>query len=164
MPRLSTQELDELHRQAQVALLSGLRSGQDVPAILAAVAPCHQPGRFTPDVALLDLAASALAMATPDGSAPLKYEGLRERYLPEVPFVGRVEHRSSQYALFAAACMRGGLQPDLLADAGWWPRPLWGYAGYAAVIYIRAAAQRTGADVSSVATLIADRHGLGRLR
>jgi hypothetical protein len=39
--------------------------------------------------------------------------------LPEVTFRGRVEHRNSQYALYAAACMRGGLQPDPLSDAGW---------------------------------------------
>jgi hypothetical protein len=37
-----------------------------------------------------------------------------------VTFRGRVEHCNSQYALYAAACMRGGLQPDLRSDAGWW--------------------------------------------
>jgi hypothetical protein len=38
--------------------------------------------------------------------------------VPEVTFPGRVEHRNSQYALYAAACMRRGLQSDLLSGAG----------------------------------------------
>jgi hypothetical protein len=69
---------------------------------------------------MLELAVTALDLASAPGSAPLEYEGLREHYLPEVELRDRVEHRSSQYALYAAACMRGGLQPDLLNDAGWW--------------------------------------------
>src|SRR3954462_6604499 len=48
----------------------------------------------------------------PLAPSPLEYEGLRERYLPEVTFRGRVEHRNSQYAIYAAACMPGGPQPD----------------------------------------------------
>src|SRR4051794_2547644 len=52
-----------------------------------------------------------------------------------------MEHRNSQYALYAAACVRGGLQPDLLSDAGWWQTPLWQDAVYAVVIYSRAAAR-----------------------
>jgi hypothetical protein len=50
-------------------------------------------------------------------------DGTPQRYRPEVTFRGCVEHRNSQYALYAAACMRGGLQPDLLSDAGWWQTP-----------------------------------------
>ncbi len=67
----------------------------------------------------LELVVTALDLASPPGAEPLLYEGLRERYLWEVTFRGRVEHRNSQYALYAAACIRGGLQPDLLNDAGW---------------------------------------------
>lgn len=50
---------------------------------------------------------SALGLASIPGSEPLQYEGLRELYLPEVEFRGRVEHRNSQYALSATAGMRG---------------------------------------------------------
>ena len=78
----------------------------------------------------------------PGRRQPVEYEGLRERYLPEVTFRGRVEHRNSQYAVYAAACMRGGLQPDLLGDAGWWQTPLWQYAVFAVAIYSRVAAER----------------------
>jgi hypothetical protein len=114
---------DVLHRRAQVAVLSGLAAGDDVYDLVAAAAPSHVPGWFTPDVALLELAVTALDLACPAGAEPLEYVGLRERYLLEVTFRGRVEHRNSQYALYAAACMRGGLQPDLLSDAGWWQTP-----------------------------------------
>jgi len=132
---------DVLHRGAQVAVISGLARGDDVYDLMAAAAPNHVPGQFSPDVALLELAVTALDLACPPGAEPLEYEGLREHYLPEVRFRGRVEHRNSQYALYAAACLRGGLQPDLLSDAGWWQTPLWQYAVYALVIYSRAAAE-----------------------
>jgi hypothetical protein len=151
---------DLLHRQAQVAFLAGLLRGDDIDTLVASVAPCDVPGWFTPDVAILELAVTALDLASAPGSAPLEYEGLREHYLPEVEFRGRIQHRSSQYALYAAACMRGGLQPDLLNDAGWWQTRLWIYAVYAAVIYSRAAAERRSTTVEQVARDLAARHGL----
>ena len=124
------------------------------------MAPTHVPGHFTPDVAMLELALTALDLACPPGADPLEYEGVRERYLPEVRFCGRVEHRNSQYALYAAACMRGGLQPDLLSDAGWWQSPLWEYAVFAVVIYCRAAAERLAVPLDEIARRITDRHRL----
>jgi hypothetical protein len=151
---------DVLHRRAQLAVLSGLAAGDDVYDLMAAAAPSHVPGWFTPDVALLESAVTALDLACPAGAEPLEYEGLRERYLPEVTFRGRVEHRNSQYALYAAASMRGGLQPDLLSDAGWWQTPLWQYAVFAVVIYSRAAAERLVVPVEEVARRIAARRGL----
>jgi hypothetical protein len=151
---------DVLHRRAQVAVLSGLARGEDVYDLMAAAASSHVPGWFTPDVALLELAVTALDVASPPGAESLEYEGLRERYLPEVTFRGRVEHRNSQYALYAAACMRGGLQPDLLSDAGWWQTPLWQYAVFAVVIYSRAAAERLAVPVEEIVRRIAARHGL----
>ncbi len=151
---------DLLHRQAQVAVLAALLRDGDIDALVASVAPSDVPGWFTPDVAMLELAVTALDLASVTGFAPLEYEGLRERYLPEVEFRGRVEHRSSQYALYAAACMRGGLQPDLLNDAGWWNTRLWIYAVYAVVIYSRAAADRRDTTIEHVARGLAARHGL----
>src|SRR3954469_19774233 len=76
------------------------------------------------------------------------------------PSSGRpsVERRNSQYALYAAACMRGGLQPDLLSDAGWWQSPLWTYAVFAVVIYARAAAERWYVALSEIAQRIAVGH------
>jgi hypothetical protein len=77
-----------------------------------------------------------------------------------VTFRGCVEHRNGQYAVCAAACMRGGLQPDLLSDAGWWQIPLWQYAVFAVVIYSRAAAERLAVPVEEIVRRIAARHGL----
>jgi hypothetical protein len=80
--------------------------------------------------------------------------------VPEVTFGGRAEQRSSQYALYAAASVRGGLQPDLLSDTGWWQSPLWTYALYAVVICTRAAAERPDVPASGVAQLCAARRDI----
>jgi hypothetical protein len=151
---------DALHRQAQRAVLWGLRRADDMHDLINAVAAHHVVGYFTPDAAMLEVAVSALDLACPAGTEPLVYEGLQERYLPEVTFTGRVEHRNIQYALYAAACMRGGLQPDLLNDAGWWQSPLWTYAVFAVVIYGRAAAERLEVPTTEIAQRIAARHDI----
>src|SRR4051794_20554476 len=70
-------------------------------------------------------------------------------------FRGRVEHRNPQYAIYATACIRGGLQPDVLSDAGWWQTPLWQYAVFAVVIYSRAAAERPAVPVAEIDRRIA---------
>jgi hypothetical protein len=160
VPKRERIDADVLHRRAQVAVLAGLLRGNDVHDVMTAAAPDHVPGWFSPDVALLELAVTALDLACPPGAEPLEYNGLREQYLPEVTFRGRVEHRNSQYALYAAACMRGGLQPDLLSDAGWWQTPLWQYAVFAVVIYSRAAAERLTVPLEVIARRIAARHHL----
>jgi hypothetical protein len=84
----------------------------------------------------------------------------RQVFLPEVTFRGRVEHRNSQYGRYAAACMRGGLQPDLLSDAGWWQTPLWQCAVFAVVLSSRAAADRRTVPEEEIVRRIAARHSL----
>ena len=54
-----------LHRRAQVAVLSGRARGDDVYDLVAAAAPSHVPGSFTPDVALLHGAVTALDSPAP---------------------------------------------------------------------------------------------------
>ena len=149
-----------LHRRAQIAMLSGLARDDAVYDVVEALAPNRVRHDSAPDVALLELAVTALDLACPPGAEPLEYEGLREQYLPEVRFRGRVEHRNSQYALYAAACMRGGLKPDLLSDADWWQTPLRQYAIFADVIYSRAAAERLAVSHEEIARRIAARHHL----
>ena len=151
---------DVVRRQAQAAVLARLVRCDDVDGLLDAVSPHHHPGRFTPDVAMLELAVTALDLACTANAEPLRYEGLRERYLPEIGFRGRTEHRNSQYALYAAACIRGGLRPDLLSDAGWWLSPLWEYAVFALISYTRAAAERLDRASADVARSIPERHAL----
>ncbi|WP_138759767.1 hypothetical protein [Modestobacter altitudinis] len=136
---------DDLYRQAQETLLRGLVAGDAPQDLVDAVALFHVPGWLTPDVAMLDLAVTALDLACPVGAQPLAHAGLRERLLPEVTFRGRVEQRSSQYAprrrLHARGAAAGSAQRHWLVAV-----PAVAYALYAMVIYARAAAERL--DVS----------------
>jgi hypothetical protein len=106
------------------------------------------------------VAAAALGRACPAGSERLEQEGLTDRYLPELVLDGRTSRRRTQYAVHAAACMRGGLQPDLLGEAGGWEPRLWTYAVPAVVLYVRAAADRARLSVPQVALGIVDDLGL----
>jgi hypothetical protein len=150
-----------LHRKAQVRVLSMLASGEDdVFELLSALAAYHVRHHFTPDVALLEVAAKALGLAVPPGTEPLDYEGLTDRYLSDQMLTGRTLRQRTQYAIHAAACLRGGLLPDLLRGAGGWEPGLWTYAVSAVVLYTRAAADRLGQTVPEVAVEIAGRLGL----
>lgn len=60
--------------------------------------------------------------------------------------------------LYAAAALPGGLEPDLASDTGWWGAPVWEYAYYALVIYLRVAAERTGGSVSEPASDLLQRY------
>jgi len=161
MARRHSEGPDLLHRNAQAAILSGLAGGNDdVFELMTAVLPYDVRCHFTPDVALLEVAAAALGLACPPGSERLEYEGLTDRYLSDLVLEGRTLRRRTQYALYAAACMRGGLHPDLLGEAGGWEPNLWTYAVSAVVLYIRAAADRTSLPVPQVALEVADGLGL----
>ena len=61
-------DTDVLHRRAQVAVLAGLVRGDDVYDLITAAASNHVPGWFSPDVALLELAVTALDIACPPGA------------------------------------------------------------------------------------------------
>ena len=150
-----------LHRKAQVRILSGLAAGEDdVFELMGAVQPYDVPLQFTPDVALLKVAAAALGLACPPGSDPLEYEGLTDSYLSDRLLTGRTLRHRTQYAIYAAACLRGGLLPDLLREAGAWQPQLWTYAVSAVVLYARAVADRLGQTVPDIAVRIADQLGL----
>ncbi|MGZ4617252.1 MAG: hypothetical protein ACXV5Q_01190 [Frankiaceae bacterium] len=150
-----------LHRKAQVRALSSLAAGEDdVFELVGALAPFDVRHHFTPDVALLEVASAALGLACPPGSEPLEYDGLTDRYLPDQDLTGRTLRQRTQYAIYAAACLRGGLLPDLLREAGIWEPRLWTYAVSAVVLYTRAAADRLGQTVPDVAIKIAEERGL----
>ncbi len=68
---------------------------------------------------------------------------------------GRTLRHRTHYAIHAAACMRGGLLPDLLREAGTWQPKLWTYAVSAVLLYTRAAGDRCELSVSDVAGRIA---------
>src|SRR4051812_22018105 len=114
MAKRGGEDPEILHRRAQTVLLAGLAAGNDdVFELMLSVRPCDVRGHFTPDVALLEVAAAALGLACPPGSERLEYEGRTDRYLSDL-VLDRTLRRRTQYALYAAACMRGGLHPDLL--------------------------------------------------
>lgn len=151
MSRRPPLDHDAVRSSVRAAVLEALAGPGDLGSVVRAADPGDDRAPLVAGDALLDLAASALGLAVPHGAEPLEYADLRPRYLPEVEFRGRVEHRNSQYVLYAAACRRGGLDPDIDSDTGWWGAPLWLYAAYAVVIYARAAAERLGCDVPAVA-------------
>lgn len=128
--------------------------------LLGALARYDVRHHFTPDVALLEVAASALGLACPPGSDPLEDDGLTDRYLPDQLLTGRTLRHRTHYAIHAAACLRGGLLPDLLREAGGWEPRLWTYAVSAVVLYTRAAADRLGGTMPEIAVKMAGVLGL----
>jgi len=116
-------------------------------------------GDTFPGEVLLQVAADALEWCGASRAGPLALEGMAERFLPECAFRGR-ENKKLQFAVLAAAALRGGAEPDLLGEVTWWQTgDFWQYALYAAVAYIRAAASRAGVPVRRVCQELAQRAG-----
>lgn len=108
---------------------------------------CPFPG----DV-FVGLAADAVDWPRASCADPVALEGIRERFLPDCAFRGR-ERRKLQFAVLAAAALRGGTEPDLLEEVAWWQTgDFWQYALFAAVACIRAAASRAGVPMPSPGT------------
>jgi hypothetical protein len=140
-------EPHDLHRRAQFLLLSALRDGRSIDSAADAVAVTASR-RFSPDIAMLDVGVAALDAAE-IGEARRLAPGLASRYLPEVSLKNkRARQEHLAFALYATTARRGGLDLDLLDDTYWWGAtdPMWRYALWAAVIFLRA-----GAEASSVA-------------
>jgi hypothetical protein len=110
---------------------------------------------------LLELAADAIDESGATQAEPIDSENIRERLLPERPFSGKAQHYKGKYVISAAAMIHGSVYPDLLDDVGWWEvADLWTYSFYALLIYVRAAADRTGRASEAIARAIADRRGV----
>jgi hypothetical protein len=138
---------DEDAATARRALLDGLARDADIFQVLSGLASLHPRNDTFPGEVFLHLAADALEWCGASRAEPLALEGLRERFLPECAFRGR-QNAKLQYAVLAAAAVRGGSEPDLLEEVTWWQADdFWQYAMYAAVAYIRAAASRAGVPV-----------------
>ena len=140
---------------ARRILLNGLARDSEV----AELAPLHPRNNTFPGEVFLRLAAAALDWCEASRADPLALEGLRERFLPECAFRG-LQDKKLQFAILAAAALRGGTEPDLLDEVAWWQTDdFWQYALYAAVAYIRAAAGRVGVPVRQVCQELARRDG-----
>ena len=132
---------------ARRVLLGGLARDADIAELESALEPLHPRNNTFPGEVLLGVAADALTWCGASRSGPLALEGLRERFLPECAFRGR-QNKKFQYAVLAAAAVHGGTEPDLLDEVAWWQTDdFWQYALYAAIAYIRAAADKAGVPV-----------------
>jgi hypothetical protein len=145
---------------ADEIVIRGLARDQDLEELFDALVVITAKGDMVVGVNLIRLAADALGLGGFSSTDPLEYERLCETYLPEIEFRGRVSHRNSQYALHAAAALRGGVLPDLYADAGWWQGELWEYALYAVVAYVRASAEKRSERAADVARALAVARGV----
>lgn len=151
---------EEDRDEALRRLLSGLAAGDDVFELAASVADLHQKYNTFPGEVFMDLAADALEIAGATRNDPISYEGLLETYLPECEFWGR-DNRKIQYAILTSASVRGGVEPDLLDEAGWWRADdYWQYALFAAVALIRVGAERQSLTIARVVEQLADRTGV----
>ena len=84
-----------------------------------------------------------------------------KRYLPECVAHTKAKHHKSEYALRAAAMVRGGVDPGLLEEVVWWQTDdLWYWSLEALVTYMRAAADRQRHSVAEMCERIARRHGV----
>ena len=144
---------------ASQILLDGLAHDADIPELLNQLAPLHPRDNTFPGEVFLRLAADTLDWSGASRADPVTLEGMRERFLPECAFRGR-DKRKLQFAVLAAAAQHGGAEPDLLDEVAWWQTDdFWQYAMFAAVAYIRIAADRAGVPVPQVCRSLALRPG-----
>jgi hypothetical protein len=140
-------------------LLGGLGQDTEVPELVNGLAALHPRNDTFPGEVLLHVAADALDWCGASRADPLDLEGMRERFLPECAFRGR-QNKKLQFAILAAAALRGGTEPDLLDEVAWWQTDdFWQYALYTAVAYIRAAAERVGVPVRQACQELPQRDG-----
>jgi hypothetical protein len=92
----------------------------------------------------------------PAGPDPVALEGIADRFLHECTFRGR-DKRKLRFAVLAAAALHGGAEPDLLEEVWWQTDDFWQYALFAAIAYIRAAADRSGVPVRQVCQELPER-------
>ena len=151
---------DEDRLGALRRLLAGLVAGVNVFDLSVSVSDLHPMNDTFPGEVFMRLGAEALEIAGITMDEPLRYEGLREAYLPECEFRGR-DNRKIQFAMFCCAAARGGLEPDLLDEVVWWQTDdFWRYSLLAAVGLIRACAERQGVSVPELAHRLADHLGV----
>ncbi len=144
---------------ARRILLGGLARDTEVAELADELAPLHPRNNTFPGEVFLGVAADALDWCGASRADPLALEGMRERFLPECAFRGR-QNKKLQFAILAAAALRGGAEPDLLDEVAWWQTDdFWRYALYAATAYIRAAAGRAGVPVRQACQELAQRDG-----
>jgi hypothetical protein len=149
------------HARAAEIALTGLASGASPGELKVRLEPVHPPHDTFPGEVLLELAADALEESGASRTAPIEFEGIRERYLPECTAHTKEQHYKSEFAIRAAAMIRAGVDPGLLDEAAWWRgNDLWMWSVDSLVVYVRGAADRTGTSVADVCQRLAARRGV----
>ena len=135
---------------ARRILIAGLARDADILGIVSELAPLHPRNDTFPGEVFLRLGADALDRCGASRADPVALEGIADRFLPECTFQGR-DKRKLRFAVLAAAALHGGTEPDLLEEVVWWQTDdFWQYALFAAIAYIRAAADRSGVPVRQI--------------
>ena len=156
-------KVDHVERMARArqAVLDGLLREDDVAELRRALGDLAVRGDLVLADALIRLAAETIGIGGFSPAEPLAYEGLRERFLPEIEFRGKVDQRNSQYVIYAAAIFHGGVVPDLFSDTSWWRSELWPYALNGLIALVRAAAEHRAVEVKAIAQELAARISTG---
>jgi hypothetical protein len=116
---------------ARRILLDAMARDTGLPDLAGELAPLHPRDNTFPGEVLLQVAADALEWCGASRADPLALERMPERFLPECAFRGR-QNKKLQFAVLAAAALRGGAEPDLLDEVAWWQTDdFWQYAQYA---------------------------------
>lgn len=140
--------------------LSGIADETDLGELRTRVEPLDRPRNTFLGEVFLERAADAIELSGASRVRPIEFEKIRERYLPECTAHTKARHHKSVYALRAAAMVRAGVDPGLLDEVSWWRTDdLWFWALDALVVYLRVAAERTGAPINVVCEQVANRHG-----
>lgn len=147
MARRQPADCDEVARVA----LAGISDGLSVPDVLASIIEPVGDDSIGAGECLLELAAVAMSLTGASTEDRLPYAGIRERYLPEVEFRGRYQHHKSHFALRAAVLLAAGVDPAVEDEIRFWSQlDLHVWALYALIVYVRAAAHRTGRSVAEI--------------
>jgi hypothetical protein len=141
--------------------LGGLSHGDDLGDIAARLAPLHTKHNTFPGEVLLDLAADAIGLSGATRQAPIEFEGIRDRYLPDGIVHTKAQHDKCTFALRAAAMLHGGIDPALLDEGQWWQTDdLWYWSLEALTVYVQAAADRSDWSVEAICGRIASERGI----
>jgi hypothetical protein len=139
--------------------LSGIAGGLELGEVAARLAPLHPKNDTFPGEVLVELAADAIEESGATREHPLEFEGIRKRHPPEDRAHTRAQHHKAEYALRAAAMVRGGVDPGLVDEVSWWRTDdVWFWALQTPVTYVRAAAEYCAVPVPAVCGRIARRH------
>ena len=133
-------------------LLDGLEADKDLGSVHEAVRDMFVADRTMTARGLLELAASAFLACGASSADPLILDELEQRYLPEWPARGNVEHQKRRYALHAAILLAVGVEPE---DHSWWRvDDLWSHAFDAVIILVRAASERRQLPIAVICSAL----------